>query len=185
MEALHLLLNSEGKVSFNGNHYEFHDVELNPKPLQKPLPVYIVGHGPEAYARMARWATGMSILALGARGNVREMWEPLVPYLEKEGRDLSEIDRAFSTYQFLAQTHEEAVKGCKESWLGRRRGGRDPDAFIARILVGTLEEVAEKIKKLEEEGITHCITTNFTVNSFEQILEQVQMFGEEVLPLVK
>ncbi|MFQ5872339.1 MAG: LLM class flavin-dependent oxidoreductase [Dehalococcoidia bacterium] len=183
MEALHLLLNSDGKVSFKGKYFEFRDVELDPKPFQKPLPVYIAGHAPDTPARIARYAAGMSMVFSAVKGSIREMVDALVPYLEREGRDLSEIDRAFSTNLFLAQTREEAVKGAKESWLTKRRGARDPDAFIARLLVGTPEEVAEKIRNLEEQGVTHCVTTNFLVDTFDEALEQVQMFGEEVLPL--
>ncbi|MFQ5872503.1 MAG: hypothetical protein ACE5JL_01685 [Dehalococcoidia bacterium] len=121
----------------------------------------------------------------GVKETVSELVDPLVPYLEKEGRTLSEIDRAYSNNQFIARTHEEAVKRAKESWLGKRFAMRVPDAFIPKFLVGTPEEVAEKVKVLEEQGVTHCITTNFLVETFDEIVEQVQMFGEEVIPLYR
>jgi alkanesulfonate monooxygenase SsuD/methylene tetrahydromethanopterin reductase-like flavin-dependent oxidoreductase (luciferase family) len=184
MEALHLLLNVEGKASFKGKYFEFTDVDLDPKPVQRPLPVYIAGHAADTPARVAKYATGMSIAFTNVKGSVRDLIDPLVPYLEKEGRDLSEIDLQLSTILLLGRTHEEAVKTAREAWLVKHRAAANPDAFIAKLLVGTPEEVAERITRLGEQGITHCVPTNFLVNEFEEAMEQVQMFSEEVIPRV-
>ena len=184
MEALHLLLNSEGKVSFVGEYYEFHDVELNPKPLQQPLPVYIVGHSKDTPARIARWATGVSISITSvsaAGGSIHEAMESLRLDLRREGQDPAELDMEISTQLRLGRTHEEAVRAFKSSWLGRRFSRRNPDAIIANSLVGTSEEVAEKVAGLEDAGITLCMATNVAADTFDEMVEQVQMFSEEVM----
>ncbi len=188
MEALHLLLNSEGKVSFTGQYYEFHDVELNPKPVQKPLPIYIAGHTKDTPARIARWASGVSIsiTSVSAAGeSIHEAMESLRAALRKEGRDPAELDMEVSTQLRLARTHEEAISAFKSSWLGRRFSRRNPDAIIANSLVGTPEEVVEKVARLEDDGITLCMMTNVAADTFGEMVEQVQMFTEEVMSKFK
>ncbi len=186
MEALHLLLNSEGPVSFEGEYYEFHDVELNPKPTQKPLPIYIAGHTPDTPARIAKWATGasVSITAIAASGgSLHDTMERLKESLEKEGVDPSKFDYEISTQQLLARTREEAVEKFKSSYPGRRVSARSgPEPILANSLVGTPDDVVEQAKRMEKEGITLCTSTNIAVDTFDEMLEHVQWFAEEVMP---
>ncbi len=185
MEALHRLLTSEGKVNFEGEFHEFHDIEIHPKPVQNPLPIYVSGHAPETYPRIAKYGAGMSIVPYYVKDSAWEAVEPLLPHLEKAGRDISEIDRQYSTNLYLANTHEEAVERARDTWMGKRFARRAPDAFIPKMLVGTPDEVVNKIKTLEEQGVTHCVLTNIMVDRFEEMMEQAQRFGEEVLPAFK
>ena len=60
LEALNLLLNTPGRVSFSGKYYQFTDVDIDPKPVQQPLPIQIAGFADATYARVARHATGLS-----------------------------------------------------------------------------------------------------------------------------
>ena len=187
MDAIHMLLNQEGKVSFVGEYYEFHDVNLNPKPLQKPLPVYIAGHTERTPARIAKWATGISVAinSIAAEGStLHSRMEWLREGLAKEGADISKFDVEISIQQLLGRTHEETVERFKNSYLGRRLAGQI-DGVIANSIVGTPEEVVEKVKSMEEEGITLCMSTNIAVDTFEEMLEQVQWLSEEVMPHFK
>jgi len=186
MEALHLLLNKEGPVSFEGEYYEFHDVELNPKPIQKPLPIYISGHTADTPARIAKWATGVSvsISVLTSSGvSLHDSMEHLKESLEKEGVDPSKFDYEISTQQVLGKTKEEAIEKFKSSYLGRRLSARSgPEAVLVNCLVGTPDDVVEQAKRMEEAGITLCMSTNIAVDTFGEMLEQVQWFAEDVMP---
>ncbi len=63
MESLHLLLNKDGKISFDGEYIGFKDVEMHPKPIQEPMPIYIGGHSAAMGRRVAKGATGVSYSA--------------------------------------------------------------------------------------------------------------------------
>src|SRR5437667_1736263 len=41
MELLQKLWNADSRISHRGKHYQFDDVRITPKPVQKPLPIYI------------------------------------------------------------------------------------------------------------------------------------------------
>ena len=57
LEALGQLFTRD-EVSFAGKYYEFQDISLNRKPVQRPLPIYITGTGPKSPERVIKWGTG-------------------------------------------------------------------------------------------------------------------------------
>ena len=71
LEALSLLLShDEGEVSFKGQYVEFQGVNLHPKPVQNPLPIYVPGRTPDALHRIARWGLGFLMRASDVRGRL-------------------------------------------------------------------------------------------------------------------
>lgn len=188
LEALHGLL-SQDDVSFKGRYYEFQDVSLNPKPVQNPLPLYIAGRTPDTARRVARWGNGW-LLAHIPNQSLRETIETLLPHLEPVGRDLSEIDLAITTGVSIARTREEAMARFRKSRLPRYMqpipdgagiGGRF-SSKLRWVLIGTPDEIAAQIETLEAQGVGHCIALHFAVNTHEELMEQMQLFAEEVIP---
>ncbi len=180
LEALHFLF-TQDNVSFKGEYYEFEGVSLNPKPAQRPFPIYISGKSPDVPKRIARWGSGWLLSRMQERG-VGERIETLRSALREVGRDVSEIDLAITRGVSIAKTHEEAVRRYEKSRLSERTVGSTMERVMQQNLIGTPEEVVEQAGKLEGDGINHLIAQDFAVNTFEELVEQIQMFGGEVLP---
>ena len=183
MEALNLLL-TEDKASFKGEYYEFQDIAINPKPVQRPFPVYISGDSPETPNRVARWGTGWLISQTPLEDIPRRSAE-VSKALERVGRDLSEIDVAYNASLSIAKTHQEAVERYRNSRLADRTRGKPIENVVAASYIGSPNELIERIGRLQEAGVTRCNPKPFAVNNFQQMMEQIQMFGEEVLPAFK
>jgi len=183
LEALNILL-TQNDATFKGKYYEFQGVSLYPKPIQKPLPIYLSGGNPETPNRIARWCTAWLVSSASVEV-LRQRWEQLLPALEEQGRDPSEIEMAAITTLCLGRTHEEAVKRYQTAAMPRRRQAQDMERLVATNFIGTPSELIERISEMEKAGLNHCITQNFAVNTFEELTEQVQMYGEEVLPAFK
>lgn len=182
LEAINLLLSGE-KVSFHGRYVEFDSVALNPKPFQRSLPIYISGYNAQTSDRIAKWGKGQFIPI--APGRIRERTEALRKALAKVGRDISEIDILGHTYMSVAKSREEAVKRFEQSRVGARYRNKSRDVVLGENFIGTPSEIAEQMKSLQKEGMTHCVAANFAVNSFEDMKEQVHQFAEEVIPHFK
>lgn len=89
IEALRLLLgHGEENVSYQERYAEFHDVNLHPRPIQDPLPIYVPGRSPESLQRVARWGLGFMVPASTVQGRL----DALQPVLEEYDRDLSQIN---------------------------------------------------------------------------------------------
>ncbi len=193
LEAVSSLLTQES-ASFQGKYYEFKDIALEPKPLQNPLPIYIAGKTPTTYKRLAKYASGW-VLSRAQTNPVRERIEDLKPYFDEAGRDISKLDIVSTKGLSIAQTHEQAVKQFQESMLPQRMdllasqegigGAPSRDRVMDQNLIGTPSDIGEQVQRLKESGVTHCAAFYPTAPTFEQMLEEVHMFGEEVLPLFK
>ena len=51
-------------------------------------------------------------------------------------------------------------------------------------LIGSPQAVAEQLEKVRQSGVDHCVIMYFAVTRVEELLAQLQWFGEEVLPLL-
>ena len=52
-------------------------------------------------------------------------------------------------------------------------------------LIGTSAEVIDKALAFKEAGVTHLLGLYFAANSVPELLDQMQLFAEEVMPKVK
>jgi alkanesulfonate monooxygenase SsuD/methylene tetrahydromethanopterin reductase-like flavin-dependent oxidoreductase (luciferase family) len=95
IQALRILW-SDTHASFHGRYYSFEDVNLLPKPVQNPCPIYIAGtpraaqigeHGVErALRRIARYADGWMMNQIEP-SLLEDYSSRLTGYLREEGRD--------------------------------------------------------------------------------------------------
>ncbi len=183
IEALHLLL-TQDKASFKGRYYEFRDVAINPKPVQKPFPIHISGKSPETHKRVAKWGTGYFLSHLSLEV-IHQRLDELRGALETVGRDLSEIDVAFTGSLRIDKTYREAAEQFTNSRIADRSKDKPVDRIVAENLIGTPAQLIERIGQLKEAGVTHCKIAPNAVKNFQEMMEQVQMFGEDVLPAVR
>ena len=184
LEILYRLLNEE-KTSYKGVYHEFNDVVLEPKPRQKPFPIYISGRSGKTMERTVKFGTGLIVFS-PTREALVEQIDKLGAAARERGRDLSEFDIVVNTTLSLAKTKEEAVDRFYQSFTGRRAGvNADPEVTLSRNIIGTPEDAIERIGALREAGLKHCAITGVAADSIEERIEQWQMFASEVMPRFK
>lgn len=183
MEALHHLFDhSQRTVSYSGKYVEFRDVEIYPKPVQNPLPIYAPGRNPDALRRIAKWGNGLFTAASAGRSGI----EALEPLLEQEGRGLDEIEVIAEGELSLGATHEAAVEHYRNSMQGQFRlaKGFSLESIVEQNWIGTVDEVVEKIGGLKELGIDHVNALHIAGNSITEMMDQVESFAKEVMAKV-
>jgi hypothetical protein len=52
-------------------------------------------------------------------------------------------------------------------------------------LIGTPTEVVDKAIAFREAGVTHLLGLYFAANTVDELIDQMQMFGEDVIPKIK
>ncbi len=60
MEVVRRLWSSEGPVSHHGTHYQFDDVDIRPKPVQRPIPAYVASFSKPSIELAGRLGCGLS-----------------------------------------------------------------------------------------------------------------------------
>jgi probable F420-dependent oxidoreductase len=166
---------TEDEPRFEGRHVSFRDIVFEPKCAQTPhVPIWVAGgSGPGPIRRL---------LELG------EGWMPMGGDLDGELRDT------------IARVRERAAER-----------GRDPDGFTFRYTIGigvanaalasisqsiavddptavgrgggSPADVAAEIARFEEAGFNE-LAINFSGESAGEVMEQLDWFAEEVLPIL-
>ncbi|MDP6707246.1 MAG: TIGR03619 family F420-dependent LLM class oxidoreductase [Alphaproteobacteria bacterium] len=184
-----LRLFEEERASFEGDYYAFRDVELSPKPLQARIPIYYGGNNFNQVRRTAINGDGWLPAALPVARLAHDVAE-LRALTEAEGRDFSKIAVAPQYIAYLASDHDRAVARFSESQMHKHlvsltRSTLKEQADSSPIdinLIGTPAEVIEKCLALREAGVTHLLGIYFAAASVDELVDQMTIFAEEVVP---
>lgn len=186
-EGLGLLsrLFSEDDVSANGDTYAVKNLSLRPKPYRRPFPLLVGGHQQRAIDRAVAFGTGW-IPGWRPFEELSEWIQVLRDKAADAGRDPSSLTVAPQLSCLVATTHEEAERAYMRSGMVAHRvslagTGRDPGLAMDNNLVGSTEEVLEKVEFLHEAGADHLACITLCVNSVSEYFEQVHMLAEEVI----
>lgn len=189
-ESLEILLRlfTEEEVTFRGTYFEVDHLRSTPKPISDPFPFYIGGNSEKGMRRAARYGQGW----LPSGFTVEEMRERvhiLRTLLAEQGRSLEGFDVAPQFTVALGRTREEAWEKYKSSQqyrhmlslAGSTMQGLDLSDCMDRDLIGTPEEVAERIEAYLDAGVTSFPAILFTADTMEAFQEEMQWFSEDVM----
>ena len=97
---------SEDHVTFEGNHFQIHDVTLAPRPHQKPYPpIWVGGRSDAAIRRTARYASGwLGYLVSPAR--LQEAMEKIREWAPTYGRNPADIQGGMLLFTAVAKDYE-------------------------------------------------------------------------------
>jgi probable F420-dependent oxidoreductase len=190
VRALQLLF-SEREASFDGKYYKFKDVELFPKPKQARLPIYFGGNNPAHLRRTAECADGWIPAGLPVE-TLRRMVGELKQMTEVAGRKFSDLQIAPQYVVHLGRDQDKAAARYRESQMFKHFESLKKSTLKGQAsvksedinLVGSIETVIERAQAFREAGVTHFLGLFFAANSVPELMDQMQMFAEEVRPKV-
>jgi len=189
LQALGLLFRDR-VASFDGKYYQFRDVELAPKPLQKKLPIYVGGNNTNNIRRVVQYGADGWLPAGVPLERLRQEVQLLHELAAKAGRDPSEIAVAPQYVVHVGKTHEGALARFRQSQMNQhltslRKSTLKEQGALSHEdinLIGTPAEIIERALAFKAAGVTHLLGLYFAANSVQELLDQMQMFAEEVTP---
>jgi probable F420-dependent oxidoreductase len=191
LQALNLLFN-ERVASFDGKFYKFRDVELFPKPYQKKLPIYVGGNNANNIRRTVQWADGWLPAGMHV-DRIRAGVKALRDEADKTGRDWRAIEVCPQFVVHVGKTHQAAIESFRKSQMNKHLvslgkstlKGQGAATHEEINLIGTPSAIVEKALAFRDAGVTHLLGLYFAANSVQELLDQMQVFAEEVIPKVK
>ncbi len=205
-EKLQLLLalRDTDVISWQGTHRASIDARgVYPRPLQRPLPVWIaVGGTPASVMRAG--ALGLP-LAIAIIGGSPDRFAPLVQLYRdaarRAGHDLATMPVSINSHGFIADTSQRATEIAFPPYLdamgriGRERGWPPPtrrqfDAEISphgAVFVGNPQQVIDKILYEHELFDHQRMLLQFSVGPMQHadIMRSIELFGTVVAPAVR
>lgn len=205
-EKLELLLkiNESEKVSWQGKHRPpLENRGIYPRPLQKPIPMWIAAGGtPASAVRAATLGLPLMLAIIGGRP------EQFVPFVnlyrssaEKAGKDVSNLQLGINNHFYTSEDSQQAADEFYPYYaqmmnrVGRERGWqplsteqyeylRSPKGAL---MVGSVQEVIDKI--LYQYELFH--NTRFLAQAsignvpHHKIMHSIELFGTKVVPVIR
>jgi F420-dependent oxidoreductase-like protein len=166
---------TEPETSYAGTHYQLHRAQCDPKPAQDPHPPIWIGGGGEKLTLRVVAALADCSNFNGAPDQWAHKRTVLHAHCRDVGRDPETIRNTWSPEMFIRSTEAEVLAaGSRNLW------GGPPEQWRAANLVGTPEQVAEKVQTYIGLGcrgfIPWCADYPDT--------ETLERFATEVMPVV-
>jgi probable F420-dependent oxidoreductase len=163
------------RVTFEGKHYRYRDVEIAPRPVQQPLPLWIGGRSEAAIRRTARLGTGW----LGGVESPEQV-APVVAAIKEAsaaaGRPI-DADHFGAAFGFRFGTWDEPIVERTGRILSALAQTADPRRHVA---VGGAAEILARIEEFAAAGISKFVLRPIARGDGD-MMEQTERLIREVL----
>ena len=169
------LLWTEPKASFHGRYWNFDNISMEPKPLQKPhLPIIFGGHHENALRRAVKYANGwMGAGSSSAASFVRESAR-IRDMLVEAKRDAATFHFAKRVYLAVDSDEARGERRIRE-WFGRRYKNADLGPKVS--IWGSVAKCTEQIQAIVEAGAQQIV-----FNPMFDEAEHLEICAKEIMP---
>ena len=169
---------SEDNVTFEGRHFRYRDVTISPKPVQRPLPMWIGGSSPAAIRRTATLGTGW-LAGLQTPKQVVPVIAAIKGATAEAGRTIDD-DHYGAGFPFRFGTADDEAVQRTAAALQRAGLGLDPSDYLA---VGGANEIFARAREYVEVGVSKFVLRPIA-SSDAEMLAQTRRLIDEVIPEV-
>ena len=157
---------TQEKSDFKGRFYQLDNASLEPKPVQKPLPLLIGGGGEKVTLKItAKYANEWNVW--GTVDTLRQKMAILDAHCAEIGRNPKEIKRTAVALLFMSDD---------EAYLAKMREAKIQQANI----IGTPAEVKEIVQAYAAAGVDELIVPDFTLGPTKQKIATLDRFITDV-----
>ena len=176
---------TDGTATLAGKHYQVDGAIVRPLPIQSGgIPIWIAGGGEKKTLRTAAKYANYTNFD-GTPETFERKSEILEQHCRDVGRDFGEITRTADYNPVIGETEAE-VKD-KLNWIVDHYAKLVPQAQVDRYrqmfetgpLVGTPEQIVERLRDLEKLGMTYAITY-WTDAAYDR--SGIELFETQVIP---
>ena len=147
----------EERATYRGKHYRIENALCSPKPMQKPLPIWIGGSKPRVMRAAAKFGHAFNITASASAPNdLPDRLRDLDEACRAEKRDPKTLLRSAFLVACVGKTRAEAESRLDE--IAKRQKSDRKSLLASRpgLVFGTPEDAAEKLRSYADKGIGHA-----------------------------
>jgi alkanesulfonate monooxygenase SsuD/methylene tetrahydromethanopterin reductase-like flavin-dependent oxidoreductase (luciferase family) len=212
MELVRELCAAEGRISHHGRHYSFDDVRITPKPVQRPIPMYVASFSKPSIELAARLGCGLIVAPFAAAMSYGGLKQVADLYHESCARYGQQPRRLMCSYfiHFADNKAQEDAQRARQiryyrecvipafpgdpksappsyryfvDMVARLQNVRPEDLMENSVLLGTPANIVATLKKVEAAGFSEVILYfNVGLKPHNQVKDEMARFMAEVAP---
>ena len=168
----------EDSVDFEGEFYRYTGARIEPKPVQKALPLWLGGSSKPAIRRTARFGTGW-IAGLETPAQVAPAIAGIKEALKETGRRIDGDHYGASFHFRFGGWDEPLMQRMAETYAARFQ--RDPRGGI---VAGDAEDIMQRIEEFVAAGVSKFVAWPIGSDD-DDVLDQTRRLIAEVQPAVE
>jgi alkanesulfonate monooxygenase SsuD/methylene tetrahydromethanopterin reductase-like flavin-dependent oxidoreductase (luciferase family) len=210
LELVRALWTADGRISHRGKHYDFEDVRITPKPVQRPIPTYVGSFSQPSIELAARLGCGLIVAPFAAAITFGGLKQVADRYHEACARWGTEPGRLMCSYfaHFADSPKQENAQRARQIRYYRECATpalpRDPktvppsyryfidmvdrlskvkpeDLTEKSVLLGTPSRIVDALKRVEAAGFEEVILYfNVGLKPHTQVKDEMARFMEYV-----
>ncbi len=215
MEIVAKLWSSSEPVTHRGKHYQFEDITITPKPIQKPMSAYVASFSKPSIELAGRLGYGVIVapfaaaMTFGGMADVRRVYEETCAKYGKRRRNVmcsyfihfcddpkSEAEARARQIRYYRECVIPAFPSdpalCPPSYrytlemMDRLKKVAPEDLGSNSVLIGDSRQITETLKKIEAAGVSEVILYfNVGMKPHAMVKDEMARFMEEVAPHFK
>ena len=212
MEVVRRLWSSDQPISHHGKHYQFDDLSITPKPVQRPIPAYVASFSQPSIELAGRLGCGLIVAPFAAAmsyGGLKQVAELYGEVCAKHDRPPGRLMCSYFIHFADTKAEEEAARArqiryYKECVIAafpgdprtappsyryfvgmveRLRNVRPQDLTENSVLLGSPAQITDILKKVENAGFAEVILYfNVGLKPHSQVKDEMARFIAEVAP---
>jgi alkanesulfonate monooxygenase SsuD/methylene tetrahydromethanopterin reductase-like flavin-dependent oxidoreductase (luciferase family) len=212
MELVRRLWASETPLSHHGKYYQFDNISITPKPIQRPIPAYVASFSKPSIELAGRLGSGLIVAPFAASmsfGGLEQVAEVYNETCARHGRTPGRLMCSYFTHFADSKPEEDAARSrqiryYKECAIASFPGDpqKAPPSYhyfidiVARlqrvqpedltensVLLGSPAQITTTLKKVEAAGFDEVILYfNVGLKPHAQVREEMARFMAEVAP---
>ena len=210
MEVVRLLWASEGPISYHGKHYQFDDVAITPRPVQRPIPSYVASFSRPSIELAGRLGCNLIVAPFAAAMNFGGLRQVADLYRETCARHGHPDGRLMCSYflHFADSPEEEAAARARQiryyrecataafpgdpatappsyryfvEIVDRLTKVQPQDLSENSVLLGATAQIVDTLKKVAAAGFDEVILyVNVGLKPHTQVKDEMARFMAEV-----
>lgn len=186
VDALRRLFERD-RAAFVGEYYRFEEIAVHPKPVQRPMPIYLGATAPEGIRRVARVADGW-IVSSASPEKMRDGIGVLREGIAEAGRAPHAVQTCVQLWVSIGETAAEARSVLDGSIHFTQMRARRPEAsaddharaFASHDLLGSPDQIRERIAEYADAGVDH-LGLIVLARDMDELSRSARLLGEAVL----
>ena len=212
MEVVRRLWSSDDPISHRGTHYQFDNVVITPKPVQRPIPAYVASFSQPSIELAGRLGCGLIVAPFAAAmtyGGLRQVAELYHQTTAKHGQPPGRLMCSYFIHLADTKQKEDAARARQIRYYNecviaafpgdpktappsyryfvdiveRLRNVRPADLTENSVLLGSPAQITDTLKKVEAAGFDEVILYfNVGLKPHPQVKDEMARFMSDVAP---
>jgi alkanesulfonate monooxygenase SsuD/methylene tetrahydromethanopterin reductase-like flavin-dependent oxidoreductase (luciferase family) len=212
MEVVRRLWDADDRISWQGKHYQFENVRITPKPIQRPLPAYIGSFSKPSIELAARLGCGLIVAPFAAAltfGGLKEVADLYHETCAKHGKTPGRLMCSYFIH-FADDAAAEAAARARQiryyrecaipafpgdpanappsyryfvGMVERLKSARPEDLTDNSVLLGSPARIAATLARVKDAGFDEVILYfNVGLKPHAQVKDEMARFMQQVAP---